>query len=180
VLGQPRAGFQTPHDEASVALLNRAGLGEGFVARPLRSGGKNGAEFVIANPVLRDANANLCTNFMKIIKRAGLEPWPKIFQNLRSTRETELAEEYPLHVACAWIGNSKVVAIEHYLQVTLQVTDSHFEAAAKMRTICAHRPAPPRDTEVHDSRETREITNSPILYKCIFGGTGLEPVTSTV
>ena len=35
---------------------------------------------------------------MHKIKRAGLTPWPKLFQNLRSTRETELAETFPLHV----------------------------------------------------------------------------------
>jgi hypothetical protein len=34
---------------------------------------------------------------------------PKLFQNLRSTRETELAECWPEHVVCAWIGNSKAV-----------------------------------------------------------------------
>ena len=37
------------------------------------------------------------------------EPWAKPFQNLRSTRETELAETYPIHVVCAWIGNSEAV-----------------------------------------------------------------------
>ena len=36
----------------------------------------------------------------------------------RATRETELAALYPLHVVCAWIGNSRAVAQEHYLQVT--------------------------------------------------------------
>ena len=35
---------------------------------------------------------------LKIIARAGLEPWAKLFQNLRATRETELAEIYPMHV----------------------------------------------------------------------------------
>ncbi len=30
----------------------------------------------------------------------------------------ELAERWPEHVVCAWIGNSKAVAREHYLQVT--------------------------------------------------------------
>jgi hypothetical protein len=51
-----------------------------------------------------------------------------LFQNLRSTRETELAESWPEHVVCAWIGNSKAVAKEHYLQVT----EEHFERAAKI------------------------------------------------
>ena len=62
------------------------------------------------------ANCNLRTQFQKIIRRAGIEPWPKPWQNLRSSRETELAEDFPVHVACVWIGNSKPVALEHYLQ----------------------------------------------------------------
>ena len=74
----------------------------------------------------RDTNCNLRTQLRRIIKRAGLNPWPKLFQNLRSTRQTELAEEYPMHVVCAWIGNSQAVAMEHYLQIT----DEHFEQAA--------------------------------------------------
>ena len=74
----------------------------------------------------RDKNANLRTQLERIIRKAGLEPWPKLFQNLRSTRETELAETYPLHVVCAWIGNSQAVARKHYLQVT----DEHFDRAA--------------------------------------------------
>lgn len=71
--------------------------------------------------------ANLRTQLERIIKRAGLKPWPKLFQNLRSTRETELAESFPIHVVCEWIGNSQAVAKKHYLQVT----DAHFEAAKK-------------------------------------------------
>lgn len=82
-----------------------------------------GAEYVI----VRNRNrANLRTRFEKIIKRAGLKPWPKLFQNLRSTRQTELAAQYPLHVVCAWIGNKEAVAAEHYLQVT----DADFERAS--------------------------------------------------
>jgi hypothetical protein len=71
----------------------------------------------------RNPSANLHTQLTKIIKRAGLTPWPKLFQNLRSTRETELAEEFPQHVVCRWIGNIQSVAVKHYLQVT----DEHFQ-----------------------------------------------------
>ncbi|MBI2477679.1 MAG: site-specific integrase [Planctomycetia bacterium] len=84
-----------------------------------------GTEYVITR--YRDANSNLRTQLERIIKRAGLETWPKLFQNLRSTRETELAERFPLHVVCAWIGNSQAVAAKHYLQVT----DQHFSDATK-------------------------------------------------
>ena len=66
----------------------------------------------------RDTKQNLRTHFNRIVKKAGIEPWVKPFQNLRSTRETELAKEFPLHVVTAWIGNSEPVAAKHYLQVT--------------------------------------------------------------
>jgi hypothetical protein len=36
---------------------------------------------------------------------------------LPESRETELAAEYPIHVACEWIGNSPVIAAKHYLTV---------------------------------------------------------------
>jgi integrase len=74
-----------------------------------------GTEYVITR--YRSGNANLRTQLERIIRRAGLTPWPKPFQNCRSTRETELAEEFPIHVVCAWIGNTQAVAAKHYLQV---------------------------------------------------------------
>ena len=84
-----------------------------------------GAVHVIASK--RDAEQNLRTRMLKIIRRAGVQPWPKLFQNLRASRETELAAEYPLHVVCAWIGNTPSIAANHYLQVT----DADFERAAE-------------------------------------------------
>ena len=54
----------------------------------------------------------------QIILKAGLQPWPKLFNNLRSTRETELAKTYSLQAATAWIGNTPKIALGHYLQVT--------------------------------------------------------------
>jgi len=84
-----------------------------------------GTEYVVTR--YRQRNANLRTQLQRIISKAGLKPWPRLFQNLRSTRETELAESFPLHVVTAWIGNSQLVARKHYLQVT----DEHFARAAR-------------------------------------------------
>jgi integrase len=75
----------------------------------------------------RDSNANLRTQLLRIINRAGLSPWPKLFQNLRASRATELAAEHPGHVAAAWLGHSNKVANDHYRQVT----DADFERAAR-------------------------------------------------
>src|SRR5581483_3965752 len=66
----------------------------------------------------RNDGVNLRTQLERIIERAGLVPWPKLFHNLRASRQTELAERYLIHVVCAWLGNSARIAGEHYLQVT--------------------------------------------------------------
>ena len=73
------------------------------------------------------ANCNLRTQLARIIHRAGLEPWPRLFQNLRASCETELAEVFPAHVVAAWLGNTPRVAERHYLQVT----EEHFQAAIR-------------------------------------------------
>lgn len=93
-----------------------------------------GAEFVIMRhrpASLRSDNGswrgvNLRTQFARIIKRVGLKLWPRLWQNLRSSRETELTHQFPLHVVTAWLGNSEAVATRHYLQVT----EADFERAA--------------------------------------------------
>ncbi len=82
-----------------------------------------GTEYVINR--YRHRESNLRTQACRIIRRAGIEPWPKTFHNLRASRQTELCETFPLHVVCAWIGNSQAIAAKHYLQVT----DEHWSRA---------------------------------------------------
>jgi len=74
------------------------------------------------------------TTFGKIIDRAGLSRWPKLFQNLRASRQTELAESFPIHVVCSWMGNSPKGAREHYLQTT----EDHFKKTTHL--IRVHGP----------------------------------------
>ena len=67
---------------------------------------------------------------LKIIRRAGLEPWERVFQILRASRQTELNRQHPAHVVCDWMGNSEAVANEHYLHTT----DTDFDRA--LSTTC--------------------------------------------
>jgi len=83
-----------------------------------------GALYVVTR--YRDTKQNLRTQLMRIIRRAGLVPWPRLFQNLRASRETELAELFPLRVVTDWLGNSPRVAHDHYLSTT----EEHFRRAA--------------------------------------------------
>lgn len=85
-----------------------------------------GAVYVIGNDAYRQAgdtpggwrNCNLRTQFGRILKRAGLEPWPRLFHARRASRETELAAEYPVHVVTAWLGNTPKIAMKRYLMTT--------------------------------------------------------------
>jgi integrase len=103
----------------------------------------------------RDGDQNLRTQLQRIIRRAGLEPWPKPFQNLRATRETELAEIFPVHVVCAWIGNTERIAAKHYLQVT----EEHFALAT--RTHSAPYIAPNAKTSQNTSQHRARTEHAP-------------------
>jgi len=148
-----------------------------------------GAEYVITR--YRRSNQNLSTQLRRIIKRAGLTPWPKLYQNLRASRETELAETFPLHVVCAWIGNSQAVAAKHYLQVT----DEHFRQAALPSTGALQNALQQATTlNRNESQAEKEDAPEPAISQAVrdsstdcdksdehlVGATGLEPVTSWV
>jgi integrase len=96
-----------------------------------------GANYVVDEHYRKSSNAsngwrncNLRTYFERIITRAGLVPWPKLFHALRSSRETELAQDFPIHVVTAWLGNTPTIAMRHYLLTT----DADFERAAGGKT----------------------------------------------
>jgi integrase len=85
-----------------------------------------GAVYVISKHRL--AAMNLRTEFKRIIDDAGLTAWPKLFHNLRASRESELMREYDLATVCKWIGNSPAVAAKHY--ATSVDLDADFKRAS--------------------------------------------------
>ena len=126
----------------------------------------------------RVANINLRTQLCKIVRRAGFEPWEKLFQNLRASAETELAAENPPHVVCAWIGHSQVVAMRHYLQVT----DDHIANALAKNPI--RNPMTSAETMEHGKTQEAAPTENPAdsLNVAVFANSkvlpvGLEPTT---
>lgn len=148
-----------------------------------------GTKYVVTR--YRKAGLNLRSQLLRIIAKAGLKPWPKLFQNMRSTRETELVERWPEHVICAWLGNTRLVARKHYLQVT----DEHFEQAAQNPAHsapgaqnAAQYPAASegiqRNTTPQESPENADLLCGAGACKSLqdkqMGGTGLEPVTPCV
>lgn len=105
----------------------------------------------------RNKNSNLRTQFQRIIERAGVAAWPRLFQNLRSSCQTDLGDHYPSQVVSQWIGNSERVASEHYLQVTM----SHCERAIREGLGGAHAGAPLEPKVVQQPAATESATSEP-------------------
>ena len=159
------------------------------------------SEFVVNKPAYRAAamreggwaNANLRTQFKKILKRANVEPWARLFHSMRASRQTELEREYPLHVVCSWIGNSEAVAKKNYLLVT--AADFEKENRSEIRgtnPTRADAKTTRRGTKTtlqdarriqQDSEENPGNTAKTIVFPSVSGvsgmeDNGLEPMTS--
>lgn len=109
----PKTEHHDGHEERTVPIFDEL---EPYLSEAWHQA-EPGSVYLISK--YRDASSNLRTQFNRIVTKAGLTPWPKPFQNLRSTRETELFRQgRELADVCAIIGNSPAVALEHYLQVS--------------------------------------------------------------
>jgi integrase len=143
---------------------------------------ETGAEYCC--PQFTNASQMYRKHILKIIQHAGLTHWPKLFQNCRSSRETELAESYPIQVVCGWIGNSPKIAAKHYLQIT----EDHFEKAVQFpvqnRAVLTRTASQPKkrdeDKPFFCRTMQKETTPCENTKPSLLGVTGLEPVTSSL
>ncbi len=121
---------------------------------------------------------NLRSQFTKIIKRAGLTPWPRLWVNLRSSCETELVQRFPAHVTAAWLGHTPDIAQKHYLQVL----PSHFQDAASENAAqkATQTASELRRIDAHGAPANEKTPCFQGVSALGVGDTGFEPVTSTV
>ncbi len=77
-------------------------------------------------PRLHDPRLNMRTQFERIIVKASVQPWPRLFHNMRASCATDWVERFPAHVVAGWLGHSPLIAAQHYLQTR----DAHFDLAA--------------------------------------------------
>ncbi len=151
-----------------------------------------GEPWVIAKH--RGAGVNLRTQLERIILRAGLTPWPKLWHNMRASRQSELMAEYDLSTACRWLGNSPTVAARHYAMST--DTDGAFnravagpestpvEAAQKAAQYGAVLPSIASHAESDDMQKPQYLPGNAdtceSIHMEILGVEGLEPSTLRV
>lgn len=71
------------------------------------------------------ANKVYRSNLLRLLKAAGVDQWPKIWQNCRASCRTDLLADFPDHVVNYWLGHTGAVGSKHYDRVH----DGHFEQA---------------------------------------------------
>ncbi|HUT58584.1 MAG TPA: tyrosine-type recombinase/integrase, partial [Phycisphaerae bacterium] len=78
---------------------------------------ESNGEFVIARGSTPQPS-HMHRGFGRLCRRAGVEPWARWCHTLRKNCETDWAGQYPIHVVTEWLGNSPVVAMQHYVHAT--------------------------------------------------------------
>ena len=136
-------------------------------------------------------DTNLRTHVLRILKRAKVEPWPKLLQNLRASAATDMARTLPAHVATAICGHTLEVALSSYWQVTDEDLD-------RARIALQIAPSAVDKGQVESIDEAKELSTvvlnllqnhglgdlsrllSTQVTSPLMGEEGLEPPTSTV
>ncbi len=75
-------------------------------------------EFVFSERYRTCTEANITNIMRRTVKRAKVELWPKLWQNLRASRTTELVDNFPIKNVCKWLGNTQEVVLKHYLRAS--------------------------------------------------------------
>lgn len=87
-----------------------------------------------ASRVCPVSHNNLYYHAGAILRRAGIEAYPKPFHTLRKSLETEWLEQYPVVDVCKWLGHSPATATKYYHQTrpesVRRVTGQQDEVAA--------------------------------------------------
>ena len=125
-------------------------------------------------------NCNLRTTFKKIVKRAGLTPWPRLFHNLRASCESDLAREYPITTVCRWIGNTVAIADRHYIQVTDDDFRRASGAAQNQAQLTAEMRCKPWQQETRNPGLPGVCYDVQLFTPTLVEDRGLEPLTSTM
>ena len=100
-------------------------------------------------------DANTRTEFLKLIKRAGLTPWPRLFNTLRASCETDLLETLPMSAVTEWLGHSAAVALKHYIRVPEHVYERAAQSGAKSGARVVQNPV-----QTESARSGPEMTNA--------------------
>jgi len=106
----------------------------------------------------------------RIWATAGVEPWARLWQTLRSSCEKEWAMTFPQYAVSKWIGHSITISGRHYANA---VPDELFEQAANTSEAAlasaqrqAQRKAPETPRNERKPEDTADRATSPKSARC--------------
>jgi integrase len=126
-------------------------------------------EFVLSG--ITGTDANVYNTFRRIVKKAGLTPWPRLWHNLRASRDSELsATGLSDHAVSQLMGNSPKVSRDHYKFITQET----FESLKGITTDCSTDPQPVLQLGTQPP-ETADMTGNPPQLIQLFPGVYVDP-----
>jgi site-specific recombinase XerD len=130
-------------------------------------------KFVFSERYRTCSEANITNIMRRTIKNAGVTLWPKLWQNLRASRATELVRETEardIKGVSDWLGHSPAVLLKHYLRAN---DDAFRRATQPIDNLLTGdlkgdlNPPEPTELEVSKRKSTRRRNQqkTPILRK---------------
>jgi integrase len=149
---------------------------------PLREAYDADHEYCISK--IRGSANSLRNRFVRILKKAGIAKenlWPRLWHNLRASRDTELSATLPAHEVAALMGNSPKVSNEHYKMMSPEHFESLKHTADKSGTIVAQQPPIMQESDGNESQQIpeipEEIEKPPANAEALVHLRGFEPLT---
>lgn len=112
-----------------------------------RRDAKEGCEYVISRA---EGGPNLRRYAEQIIKKAGVQQWPKLFVNLRASCEKDLMEVHRPDAVLTWIGHSAQVHLQHYAP---GATECDYQKAVQNPVQSPAVSARQEPSTLHEARE---------------------------
>ncbi len=131
-----------------------------------------GSVYVV--PRARQVGVNLRTHLERLLAKAGVAQWTRLFQNLRASRETELVRTTRVDLVISWLGHTRQVALDHYLMPT----DEDFRQASQATVQNAvQSPAARTNQELAGCTDVPELAAIGYCTHVQLPPAGIEPAT---
>ena len=129
-------------------------------------------------PTLRGYGDSIDKPFKDLVRKAGYEPWPAIFNNIRTARSNEIAREYGHRYLKPWLGHTQKTHEANYK--TMQKADyekvfgtgSYMDHSGGLQSLAAE------SAEIKKGQNLIEKSSRPSKVLTSATPTGFEPATT--
>lgn len=96
-------------------------------------GERGGGEEAVLKGLAEDSTLRM--RLRALIEKAGMEPWPRVFHNLRASCAMDWVKRVPATSVAQWMGHGLGVSMDHYLQAQPEQMAAAREVVDGVRSI---------------------------------------------